>query len=116
VLRLTPTTDWHAAGMTTDSPADQHRTAAPRTGRGPLAAAIVALLAMAPTGFFYAASGLLVPGPWLYLMWLLYLVLLGLGVWLARRGSYAVLAVPVVAAVAWWGIISLGEAYLDWTG
>ena len=54
---------------------------------------------MVPVGFFYAASGLLVPGPWLYLMWLLYLALLGLAVWLARRGSYVVLAVPVVAAV-----------------
>ena len=102
--------------MTTDSPAGQHRTAARRPGKGPLAAAIVALLAMAPVGFFYAASGLLVPGPWLYLMWLLYLVLLGLAVWLTRRGSYAVLAVPVVAAVAWWGIISLGETYAGWTG
>ena len=55
---------------------------------GRLAAAIVALLAMAPVGFFYAASGLLVPGPWLFLMWLLYLALLWLAVWLARRGSY----------------------------
>jgi hypothetical protein len=102
--------------MRTDSRAGHHRTAAPRPGKGRLAAAIVALLAMAPAGFFYAASGLLVPGPWLYLMWLLYLVLLALSVWLARRGSYAVLAVPVVAAVAWWGIISLGEAYWGWTG
>ncbi len=102
--------------MTTDASADQHRTAAKSPGKGRLAAAVVALLAMAPVGFFYAASGLLVPGPWLYLMWLLYLVLLGLAVWLARRGSYAVLAVPVVAAVAWWGVISLGEAYWAWSG
>ena len=60
--------------MVTDSPADaadRHR-----SGGGRLAAAIVALLAMAPVGFFYAASGLLVPGPWLYLMWVLYLALL----------------------------------------
>ncbi len=102
--------------MTTDSPAGQHRTAARRPGRGRLAAAVVAVLAMAPVGFFYAASGLVVPGPWLYLMWLLYLVLLGLAGWLARRGSYAVLAVPVEAAFAWWGIISLGDAYGGWTG
>ncbi len=81
-----------------------------------IAAAVIALLAMVPAGFFYAASGLLVPGPWLFLMWLLYLVLLGLAVWLARRGSYAVLAVPVVAGIAWWGVISLGEAYFGWTG
>ena len=71
---------------------------------------------MAPVGFFYAASGLLVPGPWLYLMWVLYLALLWLAIWLARRGSFAVLVVPVVAAVAWWSIISLGEEYGGWTG
>ena len=87
-----------------------------RSGSGRLAAAIVALLAMAPVGFFYAASGLLVPGPWLYLMWVLYLALLVLAIWLARRGSFTVLVVPVVAAVAWWSIISLGEAYGGWTG
>jgi len=102
--------------MTTDSPADQHETALPRPDKGRLAAAIVGLLAMAPVGFFYAASGLLVPGPWLYLMWVLYLALLGLAIWLARRGSYAVLAVPVAAGVAWWAIISLGETYAGWTG
>ena len=101
--------------MTTDTPAGQPSTATPRNGTR-IAAAVVALLAMAPVGFFYAASGLLVPGPWLYLMWLLYLALLGLGIWLARRGSYLVLAVPVVGGFAWWAIISLGETYAGWTG
>jgi hypothetical protein len=96
-----------------DSPADPPRH---RPGGGRLAAAIVALLAMAPVAFFYAVSGLLVPGPWLYLMWALYLALLWLTIWLARRGSFAVLVVPVVAAVAWWATISLGEEYGGWTG
>jgi hypothetical protein len=100
--------------MVTDSPADPQ--AHHRPGGGRLAAAIVALLAMAPVGFFYAASGLLVPGPWLYLMWLLYLVLLWLAIWLARRGSFTVLVVPVAGAAAWWSVISLGEAYWGWTG
>ena len=105
---------WHAAAMVTDSPADPP--AEHRPGGGRLAAAIVALLAMLPVGFFYAASGLLVPGPWLYLMWLEYLALLGLAIWLARRGSFAVLVVPVAAAVSWWSAISLGETYGGWTG
>ena len=99
--------------MVTDSPAEPPPV---HSGGGRLAAAIVALLAMAPVGFFYAASGLLVPGPWLYLMWVLYLALLMLAIWLARRGSFLVLVVPVGAAVAWWSIIALGEEYGGWTG
>ena len=83
---------------------------------GPTVAAVVALLAMAPVGFFYAASGLLVPGPWLFLLWLVFLVLVSVGVRLFRRRSYRVLAVPVVAAVVWCGTLSAGEAWLGWTG
>jgi hypothetical protein len=82
---------------------------------GPTVAAVVALLAMAPVGFFYAVSGLVASGPGLFLMWLLYLVLLAVGIWLTRRGSYFVLLVPVVAAGAWLTLISIGEAYWGWT-
>ena len=53
-------------------------------------------------------------GPGLFLMWLLYLVLLAVAIWLARRRSYFVLLVPVVAAGAWLTMISLGEAYWGW--
>jgi hypothetical protein len=35
---------------------------------------------------------------------------------LARRRSYLVLMVPVVAGVAWWSLLSLGDAYWGWTG
>ena len=86
-----------------------------RRGPGPVVAAIVALLLMAPVGFYYAVSGLVATAPGLYLMWLLYLVLLGVAVWLTRRRSYAVLAVPVVAGLAWWVLINLGEAYWGWS-
>jgi hypothetical protein len=85
-----------------------------RLPAGPTVAAVVALLAMAPVGFFYAASGLVASGPGLFLMWLLYVVLVGVGIWLTRRGSYFVLLVPVVAAGAWLTLISLGEAYWGW--
>ena len=93
----------HAAVMT-DSPA------------GPRIAAVVALLAMVPVGFFYVASGLLVPGPWLFLLWVVFLVLVTVGVRLFRRRSYLVLGVPVVAAVVWFGTLTAGEAWLGWTG
>ena len=100
----------------TDSRAGQQATGERRRSLWPGVAAGVALLAMAPVGFFYAVSGLVVPGPWLFLLWLLYGVLLAAAVWLTRRRSYAVLAVPVVAGVAWFAIISAGEAWWGWTG
>ena len=78
--------------------------------------AVVGWLAMVPVGFFYAASGLLVPGPYLFLMWAAYVVLLVVAVLLTRRRSYWVLAVPVVGAVLWWGVVSAGETWLDWSG
>ena len=109
------TTSSPAGEPSTDRPTDDP-TPRPPGGPWPAVAAVVALLAMAPVGFFYAASGLLVPGPWLFLMWLLYAVLLGVAVWLTRRRSYLVLAVPVVAGALWFGIISAGEAWLGWTG
>jgi hypothetical protein len=102
--------------MTAATPADEAPEADRARGPWPTAAAVLAFLALAPVGFFYAASGLLVPGPWLFLMWLLFLVLVVLAVWLARRRSYWVLAVPVVGGAAWWGIVSAGERWLDWTG
>jgi len=83
---------------------------------GPRIAAVVALLAMVPVGSFYLASGLLVPGQWLFLLWVVFLVLVSVGVRLFRCRSYLVLAVPVVAAVVWFGTLSAGEAWLGWTG
>jgi hypothetical protein len=78
--------------------------------------AVVGWLAMVPVGFFYAASGLIVPGPYLFLLWAAYVVLLVVAVLLTRRRSYWVLAVPVVGGVLWWGVVSAGEKWLDWSG
>ncbi|HET9946074.1 MAG TPA: hypothetical protein VFR56_10510 [Actinomycetes bacterium] len=100
--------------MTPDSPATSPGTSRRRPGA--VAAAVVAWLAMVPVGFFYAASGLLVPGPYLFLMWAAYVVLLVVAVLLTRWRSYWVLAVPVVGGVLWWSVISAGEKWLDWTG
>jgi hypothetical protein len=82
---------------------------------GPFVAAVVAWLALVPVGFYYAASGLVASGPGLFLMWLLFLALLGVAVWLTRRRSYLVLLVPVVAGGAWLALISIGEAYWGWS-
>jgi O-antigen ligase len=100
--------------MTPDSPATSPSTSRRRPGA--VAAAVVAWLAMVPVGFFYAASGLVVPGPYLFLMWAAYVVLLVVAVLLTRSRSYWVLAVPVVGGALWWVVVSAGERYLDWTG
>ena len=89
---------------------------APRGRPGFVVAAVLAWLAMVPVGFFYAASGLLVPGPYLFAMWLLYVALLAMAFVLTRRRSLLVLVPPVLGAVLWWAIVSAGEAWLGWTG
>ena len=89
----------------------------PRRDRpGFVVAAVLAWLAMVPVGFFYAASGLLVPGPYLFGMWAIYVALLVATFLLTRRRSLLVLVPPIVGAVLWWAIVSAGEAWLDWTG
>lgn len=81
-----------------------------------MVATVLAFLGLVPAGFFYAASGLVVPGPWLYLMWLMFIGLVVIAVVLARRRSSWVLAVPVCAGAAWWAIVAAGEEWLGWTG
>ena len=85
------------------------------SGAGRVVVAVVALLLMVPIGFFYLSSGLVVPGPWLFLLWALWLALAVLAVWLARRRSWWVAAVPVGAALLWWAFLSAGEAVFGWT-
>jgi hypothetical protein len=64
---------------------------------------------------WYAASGLVAP-LWavigLLVIWVALLVV-GLRLWRTRPSW--MLAVPVVAVVIWFGVISAGERFLDWT-
>lgn len=65
--------------------------------------------------FLYVPAGLVVPAP----AWLL-LIALGLGlavlaVRLARRGSFAVLLVPVASALLWFAYVEGGVAIFGWT-
>ncbi len=71
--------------MTTSPVADGSPQPDQERGPWPAVAAVVAFLLLAPVGFFYAASGLLVPGPWLFLLWVLFVVLVVVAVLLARR-------------------------------
>ena len=79
-----------------------------------LAAALVAAVAMLLVGSVYLLSAVLVPVWALLPLWILWLVLTGYGVALARRSSYRVLAVPAVASAIWLLIVTLGVQFLHW--
>ena len=77
---------------------------------------ILGLLAYLVTGFFpYLASGLMVPGPWLFILWAVWVVGLVLA-WqtFQRRPAMVLLFAP--AAVAFWFLyLTAGEQLLGWT-
>jgi hypothetical protein len=85
----------------------------PRTV-GRTVVAVVGLLLMLPVGFFYLTSGLVVPGPWIFVLWVLFLALLLAAVQLARRRSWWVPAVPAAAFALWMLLLTLGERLLGW--
>ena len=65
---------------------------------------------------FYAASGLLAPG-WAVIGLLLgWAALAAALVVVVRRRSPFALAVPVAAIALWFGVLTLGEQLLGWTG
>jgi hypothetical protein len=80
---------------------------------GPLLLAGLAGLAHLVVGYFYLAGGLVIPGPVLIPLWLLWLVLAVVLVRLAIRRSWWTPAVPVVAAV-FVLVLVVGEQAFDW--
>ena len=77
-------------------------------------ATVVGFLLLVPVGILYLVSGLVVPLPWTALLWVLGLAFAAYAV-VSRRRPGVVLAVPVVAVVAWVAIVSAGEALFGWT-
>jgi hypothetical protein len=65
--------------------------------------------------FPYAFSGLLAPVWAVVVLLLLWAVLFGLGCKWFMHKPYHVLALPLVAAVIWFGGINLGGWLLGWT-
>ena len=76
---------------------------------------VLGIVAYALSGFFYIASGLLVPGPWLIVLWFAWLagVYLVVRLFISRRPWTFIAAVAAVAF--WWVFVTLGEALLGWT-
>ena len=86
-----------------------------RPARWPLVAAGLAAVGQLVAGWFYLVSGLVSP-PWAVVTLLLWWsVLTAAGLRLARRRSYAVLGVPLVAVVTWLLMVGLGGAAFGWT-
>ena len=77
---------------------------------------IVGLLAYLLVGVFpYLPSGLMVPGPWLYILWAIWLggALLA---WRTFQSRPVMVLLFAPAAVAFWFIyVTVGEQLLGWT-
>ena len=82
---------------------------------GPLAVAVLAGIAHLGVGSFYLASGLVAPLWAVLLLCAWWLVLAVVLVRLALRGSWWTPAVPVVAALTWYLVLTVGENALGWT-
>lgn len=78
-------------------------------------ATIIALAAMVPIGFAYLSAGLVAPAPDVFGAYALFALLLGGALWLARRGSWWVVAVPIVSVAIWPLMLWAGETYLNWS-
>ena len=77
-------------------------------------ARVAGFVLLVPVGILYLVSGLVVPLPWLVGLWALGVGLVVYAV-VNRRRPWHVLAVPFVAVALWVAIVSLGDAFLDWT-
>jgi hypothetical protein len=84
--------------------------------RGPLVVAVLAAVLHLVVGFYYLAGGLVVPGPVLVPLWVVWFLLGWWLVTLARRHSWWTPLPPVVAAVLLAVVITVGEQVLGWRG
>ena len=76
---------------------------------------IVGILLYAMVAWLYFGSGLVMPFPWVYGMWAIWVA----GVWVlvrvVRRSPAWTVAVPVAALVIWVTVVQLGSWLFGWT-
>ncbi|MGH2805921.1 MAG: hypothetical protein ACRDKT_01470 [Actinomycetota bacterium] len=65
-------------------------------------------------GFFYLVSGLVVPAPWLIILWILWIVLAAYAV-RNRHHPWRVLGTPFVAGGLWFIYVEGGSRLFGWT-
>lgn len=66
-------------------------------------------------GFFYLSSGLVVPQPWLILLWAIWIAGIYPLVTLFRRRRALTPVVAVAAAMVWWIYLTVGGTFFGWT-
>jgi hypothetical protein len=81
---------------------------------GPLVLAGLAGIAHLVVGYFYLVGGLVIPGPVLIVLWLVWLVMATLLIRWALRRSWWTPAVPVAAAALLVLVLVVGDRVLGW--
>ena len=77
---------------------------------------IVGLLAYVAVGLFpYLTSGLMVPGPWLYILWAIWVIGAVLAWRTFRTRPVMVLLFAPVAVAFWFIFVTVGEQLFGWT-
>jgi hypothetical protein len=81
---------------------------------GPLVVAVLSGVLHLVVGYFYAVSGLVVPGYALFPLWIWWILLALVLFRLAARGSWWTPLVPAAAAATWFLVVFGGGALLGW--
>jgi len=76
---------------------------------------IVGIVAYAATGILYLASGLIVPGPWIIVLWAIWIAGMYLVVTLFRQHRLWTPVIAVGAAALWWLFVTVGESLFGWS-
>ena len=88
---------------------------AERPSTGETVLGVLGIVLYAATGLVYVSSGLVVPAPWLFGLWVVWAA----GIWLLvrvfRRARAWTPLVAVGAVAFWWVYVTIGEAALGWT-
>jgi hypothetical protein len=76
---------------------------------------VVGIVLYLMVGFVYLTSGLVVPYPWLLVLWGLWVAGLYLLYVVFKERRAWTPAVAVGAAAVWWIFLAVGESLLGWT-
>ncbi len=74
----------------------------------------IGFLLMVPVALLYVSSGLIVPTPYLFVLWALWGAFLVVMI-VKRHDWHIVLASPFVALALWFAILWAGGTFLGWT-